>query len=59
MGNESLYKEICYTICGVLSAVGCVMIILSGTLIKSLNNYTFRLVVYLAFADLFASLSIQ
>lgn len=46
------------TSCGGLSALGCILIILSAILFKKLHTYAFRLVTYLSVADLFASLSI-
>ena len=43
--------------CAVLSVIGCVFIIISGLLLKKLQTYAFRLVIYLSVADLIASIS--
>jgi Slime mold cyclic AMP receptor len=45
------------SICAGLSVGGCVLIIVSGLLVKKLQSYTFRLVRYLSLFDLFASIS--
>lgn len=54
-GSES-FKDLCLQICGGLSTVGCVLIILSGIFYKKLRSFTFRLIIYLSIADLFASI---
>ena len=53
---EHIYSY-CIIICGSLSTFGCLLIIVSGLSLKPLHTYTFRLIVYLSFADLLASIS--
>jgi hypothetical protein len=44
-------------VCASLSILGCLVIIIFSLFFKKLRSYTFRLVTYLAIADLFASIS--
>ena len=54
--NDENIKDMCLKICAGLSIFGNLLIISSGLLYKKLQNYSYRLIIYLSIADLIASI---
>ncbi|OMJ91178.1 hypothetical protein SteCoe_6348 [Stentor coeruleus] len=54
--SENEIKLICYTICATLSILGCLLIVILGFTCKKLRTFSYRLIIYLALADLLSSI---